>query len=210
MTCFYISCLGVFSHLNLFTLVWNTDLESRRIFLFSLLSFCTHKKKPFMRASLMLIRPDEFVAWKRKHKDLIVVFGSCGDESVGFTIRKKTLGWCFLLLLPIHCIVVTVCVLLAIKLKAVRGGLKLSTCSSIHASITHPSIHLSVHLRLSIVKGANSALSWCELTKWWLHLRRYSLNLHEWFNLEWKTSPGSMGMGVVSWCVLKSFRLTQR
>lgn len=43
-----------------------------------------------MRASLMLIRPDEFVALKRKHKELIVVFGSCGDESVGFTIRKKT------------------------------------------------------------------------------------------------------------------------
>lgn len=57
--------------------------------LFSLFSFYTHKKKPFMRASLMLIRPDEFVAWKRKHKELIVVFGSCGDESVGFTIRKK-------------------------------------------------------------------------------------------------------------------------
>lgn len=146
MNWFYISSQRVFSHLNLFTLVWNTNLESRRIFLFSLFSFCTHKKKPFMRASLTLIRPDEFVAWKRKHKELIVVFGSCGDEPVGFTIRKKTLCWCFLLLLlPIHFIVVTACVLLAVKLTAVREGLKLSICSSIHTSITHPSIHLSIH-----------------------------------------------------------------
>lgn len=95
-----------------------------------------------MRASLMLIRPDKFVALKKKHKELIVVFGSCGDESVGFTIRKKHLCLCFLLLLlPIHCIVV----LLAIRLTAVWEGLKLSICSSIHTSITYPSIHLSIH-----------------------------------------------------------------